>query len=167
MTLQLRNNRRGVLRIDIQIWMPNIRTYAKAPAVFDTGAYKTIIDERLAKLLQIPITGDENTTTVTAMGLVAVKSAVLPKIFLGTKSISNIPVNVMKLPEELETRCILGMNVLREFDIAISSYNGIITLKPNPLPKKFHAKNYSITLTIDKSGNNLEDAATFVTENKE
>ena len=113
---------------------------------------KTKIDERLAKLLQIPIYYNDNTTTVTAMGLVPTKSGTLHKLFLGTKSIYDIPVNIMKLPEELETRCILCMNILREFDISISNYNGILTLKPNPLPKKHHVENYSIILASVDEG---------------
>jgi len=168
MTLQLRNKRRGVLRIDIQIWIPSIQSYAKAAAIFDTGAYKTIIDERLAELLEIPIVNDKKATTVTAMGLVSAGSGTLPKITLGAKPINNIPVNVMKLPDELETHCILGMNILHEFDISISNRNGIITLNPNPLPKQYFRENYSIVLTIDESSDIQEkDAATIATENRE
>jgi len=145
MTIKLTNRRKGVLRIRIRLWVPSRQEYVKAAAIFDTGAYKTILDERLADLLQIPLNANDS-TTITASGAVTTQSGTLHKMFLGTKPISNIPVNVMKLPDELESYCILGMNVLREFDISISNYDGIVTLSPRPLPPKFYAEEYSITL---------------------
>jgi predicted aspartyl protease len=146
MTIKLRNKRRGVLRININLWVPSKQTYFTALAIFDTGAYKTIIDEALADVLQLPL--EQNTSpTVTAAGMVSTAGSTLPVMILGTRRLKDIPVNVMKLPDELETRCILGMNILQEFDISISNYDGVVTLTPKPLPKKFFVENYSITLT--------------------
>lgn len=129
--------------------------------IFDTGAYKTIIDEELATTLGMPITLNDGVSTVTATGISVTHSSVLPRMLLGKMPISNIPVNVMKLPKELNTRCILGMNVLQEFDINVSSFNKSVTLTSMPLPKKYFREDYSIALTIDESSDTQEaDAAT-------
>ena len=91
-------------------------------------------------------------TSITAAGMVTAYGAVLPQIALGTGIIRNIPVNIMKLPDKLETRFILGMNVLQEFSITINNYDGLVTLIPKPLPKKYYQDNYSVTLaSVDDS----------------
>jgi len=145
MTIKLRNKRNDVLRIRINLWEPNRKEYIKAMAIFDTGACKTIVDERLADLLQIP-RNPNSSTTVTASGTVTTQSGTLSKMILGTKRIEDIPVNVMKLPDEIEAYFILGMNVLREFDVSVSNYDGIVTLTSRPLPEKYHVAGYSVTL---------------------
>jgi clan AA aspartic protease (TIGR02281 family) len=149
MTISLKNKRNGILRIDVKLWMPHIRDYAKAEAIFDTGAAKTIIDEKLARLLQLELRKDSVTTTVTASGTIKAYMVNLPELCIGTAVVTDIPVSVMSLPKELMVRCIIGMNVLQEFDIAISNYNQKVSLFPNPLPKRFFTDNYSVTLASD------------------
>ena len=152
MTVKLENKRNDLLRIKVSIWVPSRREYIKATAIFDTGAYKSILDERLADLLQIT-RNISTSTTVTASGAVTTQSGILPKMHLGTKLITDIPVNVMKLPDEIESYCILGMNVLREFDISISSYDGVVMLIQKPLPFKYRVKDYSVTLSSTENVN--------------
>jgi len=156
MTVKLRNKHNDVLRVDIKVWVPAKKAYFKDTAIFDTGAYKTILDDRLAGLLHLTL-GDRKTDTVTAAGAVSTHSGELPRVYLGTKLIHNIPVNIMRLPDELKTRCILGMNVLREFDISVSSYSGVVTLTPKPLPAKFYVDGYSISLASVEDGESQTD----------
>lgn len=152
MKLKLENKRSSVLRVKVQIWIPTQNAYASSYAIFDTGAYKTIIDERLASLLKLPISLNEGVTIVTATGKTATRISTLQRMLLGESLIKNIPVNVMELPEELNTRCILGMNILQEYDIHISNYDMTVNLTPKPLPKKFFCEDYSITLaTVEGS----------------
>jgi len=168
MKLKLENKRGSVLRINVGIWIPKLGEYASSQAIFDTGAYKSVIDERLATMLELPVVLNEGVSTVTATGITSTHSSNLPRLLLGKTPIKNMPVNVMKLPEELDARCILGMNVLQEYDITISSFDKTVTLTPKPLPKKYFRKDYSITLTIDESSDIQEkDAATIATENRE
>ena|GEM_PF-3012428 len=168
MKLTLENQRGSVLRVSASIWVPQRKAYATSVVIFDTGAYKTIIDEDLAALLEIPVALIDGVSTVTATGISATHSSIMPKLLLGKMPISDIPVNVMKLPKELKTRCILGMNVLQEFDIHVSSFRKAVTLTPMPLPKKYFREDYSIALTIDESSDIQEkDAATISTENRE
>jgi hypothetical protein len=72
--------------------------------------------------------------------------ASLPHMLLGKTPIKDKPVNVMKLPKELNARCILGMNILQEYDIHISNFNNTIKLTSKPLPKKYFKEDYSVTL---------------------
>ena len=152
MTIELTNNHKGVLRIAIKLWIPSKKAYVKTDAIFDTGAFKTILDEKLADLLNLPRNNDKNVVTMTAAGMVTTCSGNLPKLYLGTKLIHNIPVSIMNLPDELESYCILGMNVLQEFDISINNYDGIVTLIPKPLPIKYYMDNYSVTLASVEGG---------------
>ena len=167
MKLRLENKRGSVLRVPVSIWIPQRKAYAASVVIFDTGAYKTIIDEGLATLLEIPVTLKDGVSTITATGISSTYSSVLPRMLLGKTPLKNIPVNVMKLPDELETRCILGMNILQEYDINISSFDKTVTLVPKPLPKKYFREDYSITLAIAESSDTTEDAATIATENRE
>ena len=146
MNLKLENKRGSVLRVEIGIWIPQIRGYAKSMVIFDTGAYKTIIDESLATLLSLPVALNEGIATVTATGISETYSSILPRMLLGKTPVKDVPVNVMKLPKELNARCILGMNILQEYNIYINNLDKIITLSSNPLPKKYFREDYSITL---------------------
>ena len=145
MTMPLINKRQGVLRVKIYVWVPKNKKYVSADAIIDTGAHKTIIDEQLARLMKLPL-NKKTSVTVTASGPVESYDSVLPKMRLGDKILANIPVSVMKLPDALKTRCLIGMNILQEFDINISNINATVRLTPNPLPKTLFIENYSITL---------------------
>jgi len=150
MNLKLENKNNSVLRIEVGIWIPKIQSFAKSIVIFDTGAYKTIVDEELAALLELPVAIKKRVSIVTATGVFATRSSVLPRMLLGKATIQNIPVNVMKLPEELETRCILGMNVLQEYEINISSFDKTVKLIHRPLPNEYFRADYSINLTADE-----------------
>jgi hypothetical protein len=160
MKLKLENKRGSVLRVTVNIWVAKKNAYATSVAIFDTGAYKTIIDERLASFLELPVSVKEGVSTVTATGIAITQGSILPRILLGSTHIKNIPVNIMKLPEELDTRCILGMNILQEYDIHISSFDKIVTLTPKPLPKRYFRDDYSVTLvSVENDGDSKSSTA--------
>ncbi len=162
MRIELRNKPNEILRIYVQFWIPRLQEYANAEAVFDTGAGRTILDKGLINLLQLPLS-KRKSTTVTASGTVDVYTSVLPQLYIGTEIISQIPVSVMNLPEELKVRCIIGMNVLQEFKITIDNLNRMIELSPNPLPKKYFKEDYSITLTSETEREHEESEETIST----
>jgi len=85
MKLKLENKRGSVLRIKIGIWIPSQEKYAFSFAVFDTGAYKTIVDERIATLLELPIATKEGVSIVTATGTSSTRTSILPRLMLGKK----------------------------------------------------------------------------------
>jgi len=154
-TLKMTNAHSSALRINLQLWIPNENIYVKMASIFDTGASKTIIDTELAELLCIE---KSNTVakTITATGLISLPTGKLQKIKIGTQEIHNVPISITKLPMELEVRCVLGMNVLREFLITVDSLNRVITLEKQPLPIKYQKDRYSISLLSDdekKEGN--------------
>jgi hypothetical protein len=158
MNLRLENKPSSILRIEVGIWIPKIQRFVKSIVIFDTGAYKTIIDEGLATILELPVTLKDGISIVTATGISTTHCSILPCMLLGKTPIKDIPVNVMRLPKELKTRCILGMNVLQEFDIHINNFDKIITLTSKPLPKKYFKEDYSVTLTTTEDGGIFEDS---------
>ena len=91
MKLRLENKRGSILRINAGIWIPKLQIFANSVVIFDTGAHKTIIDEDLATILEIPISLKGGVSTVTATGISATHSSVLPKILLGKMPISKCP----------------------------------------------------------------------------
>jgi hypothetical protein len=50
----------------------------------------------------------------------------------------------MPLPKELKARCLLGMNVIREFKVLVDNRNRTVALTWKPLGKKHFKENYSI-----------------------
>jgi len=97
MKLTLENQRGSVLRVSASIWVPQRKAYATSVVIFDTGAYKTIIDEDLAALLEFPVALTDGVSTVTATGISATHSSIMPKLLLGKMPISDIP---MPLPKK-------------------------------------------------------------------
>jgi len=150
MKIKLENKFGNILRIKVNIWVPGQSIYAVAAAIFDTGAYKTIIDEELAKKLDMPIV-QRNSLTVTAIGAVSTQSSTLPQMMFGTAILQNVPVNVMPLPEQLDARCIIGMNILQEYEIHINHIAKLVTLTQKPTPKKYFRPDYSVVMPIVES----------------
>ena len=149
MKLKMLNRRNGALRIRLLLWIPSKSTYVSMYSIFDTGASKTIISTDLAKQLKIIADQSSDTTTVTATGSVSLDAGNLPKLKIGSREISNVPVSIADLPKELKTHCVLGMNVLREFLIGIDSIDRTISLAHRPYPKKYHLENYSVSMLAD------------------
>ena len=160
MKLKLHNKFGSVLRISIKVWIPSKNAYAIAPAIFDTGAYKTIIDEPLADALNLTVTKKVDSSIVTATGIAETRISTLPRIQMGDDTIRDIPVNVMNLPEELSTRCIIGMNILQEYEITIDNIGKFILLTPKPIPKKYYRQDYSLTLTTAEDGDEVTASST-------
>ena len=149
MILKMTNAHNSALRVNLNLWIPKQNMYVKMNTIFDTGASKTIIDIGLVELLGIIPKSSNDIPTITTIGKTSLQTCVLPKIMLGIQEINNIPVSITRLPVELETRCILGMNVLREFLITVDSLNRTITLSKQPLPQKFFRDDFSVSLLSD------------------
>ena len=149
MTLKLQSPRNGALRVNLQLWIPSEKTFVLLPSVFDTGACKTIISTKVAKHLMLDMSQSSSYSTVTAGGALHLNMGTLPKIKVGTLEINNVPVLIADLPPELESHCVLGMNVLREFLITIDSIGRTIPLTHRPYPKKYHQENYSVSMLAD------------------
>ena len=160
----MQNPRNGALRVDVQLWIPSQKVFALLPSVFDTGACKTIISIKVAKLLMLDTSQPSSFTTVTAGGALHLNMSAIPKIKIGAFEISNIPVLIADLPPELESHCVLGMNVLREFSIFIDSIDRTITLIHRPYPKKYHLENYSVSMLADAA---KADSQTAITDDCE
>ena len=160
MTLKMQNPRNGALIVDVQLWIPSQKVFALLPSVFDTGACKTIVSIKVAKLLMLDTSQSSSFTTVTAGGTLHLNMSTLPKIKMGVMEISDIPVLIADLPPELESHCVLGMNVLREFLITIDSISKTITLKHSPYPKQHYLENYSVSMLADAAKADSQTAIT-------
>ena len=156
MTLKMQNPRNGALRVNLQLWIPSEKTFVLLPTVFDTGACKTIISTEMAKLLKLDTSQPSSFSTVTAGGALHLNMGTLPKIKVGTLEINKVPVLIANLPAELESHCVLGMNVLREFLITIDSIDRTITLIHCPYPKRYHLENYSVSMLADATDENSQ-----------
>ena len=149
MKLKMTNARNSALRVNLRLWIPKQNSYVRTASIFDTGASKTIIDAGLVELLGITPKSAGDVATITTTGKISLQTCVLPKIMLGTREIRDVPVSIIKLPTELEVRCVLGMNVLREFMISIDSLSRSINLEIQPFSKEYFKENYSISLLSD------------------
>jgi hypothetical protein len=147
--IKLQNNLSDALQIELKVWVPKMSDYAIMECIFDTGASKTVIDTKLAELLGIQTIPAPD--TLTAAGRVKTERGIVERIQIGERTISKVPVNIMPLPKELKARCLLGMNVLREYKVLINNRNKVISLTWNPLDKKHFKGDYSITAAISEA----------------
>ena len=104
---------------------------------------------RLIELLGLILQSSNDISTIITTGKVLLQICTLTKIMLDTQEINDIPDSITRLPIELEARCVLCRNVLREFLITVNSLNRTITLVKQPLPKKFFRDNFSVSLLSD------------------
>ncbi|MCA8941486.1 MAG: TIGR02281 family clan AA aspartic protease [Planctomycetes bacterium] len=97
--------------------------------VVDTGATMTTIPTAVARGLGLLSDSNPKVVVNTANGEVTGQTVRVPWIEIGSARIENVQAVVIDLPGTLEGRGLLGMNVLRRFDVEIDSQNGRLTLK--------------------------------------
>lgn len=104
--------------IETQIWNNSLKKFSDCYMVFDTGAYMTALDTKLALRSGYSLKGAKE---VSVMGIgksgIPAKRIVIPELILGGTNLGPILADVLDFPEESNTSAILGMNVIKHFKL--------------------------------------------------
>ena len=104
--------------ITAEIWNNNLKRFSKCDMVFDTGASMTTIDTSIAIRTGYSL---ENAGNVTVSGVgdgaIPAKRLILRSFKLGGVIIGPVMVDVLEFPVNGNVFALLGMNIIKEFDI--------------------------------------------------
>jgi hypothetical protein len=121
----------AALMVNVRLWDITEHRYRWAYLNFDTGAsITTISTEMLYQLGYEPAKKDKALIT-TASDVVRVSQFRLNKMMIGDIEIADVDVYAHKFPEECFSLGVVGLNVLRCFDIELLFSKQIIKLKKN------------------------------------
>ena len=120
----------GNLCVDVNLWHRKEKVFKKIIAVFDTGAHTTHIDTDMLGRLGYELDGAEMSYVNTVgNNNLQVNNTVIDNIKIGEFELGAAMVNFSELP--LHFPVILGLNIIKEFNINLDFKNEIISLTPN------------------------------------
>ena len=117
-----------LIMVEISIWNKCNKNYSKMYLTIDTGASVTTIStDILHKLGYDASTGSER-RILTASSVEFVKTVNLEKIMLGCIELENVQVYAHTFPESSFSLGVIGLNVLKEFDVNLLFSNKTVEL---------------------------------------
>ena len=121
----------GNLCVNIGLWSKKEKQFKKAIALFDTGAHTTHIDTNILKELGYNL-ANAGKSFINAVGSsnMQVNNIALDNLKIGELELGVVAVNFSEL-SDVSSSVILGMNIIKEFNIELNFENKLISMKPN------------------------------------
>ena len=119
--------------IDVYVWDKSENKFQKLYALFDTGAHTCSIDSDLIQRLGYNLDDATKSYITTATKTnETVKRLRIDKIKLDNTEINSVLFNTFEFPI-ISHQVILGMNVIRHFEVNMNFKNRLITMNENYL----------------------------------
>ena len=118
----------GLVMVDIGLWNKMKNSFSKLSIIIDTGANVTTISNDILFRAGYDIASGTTKRITTASGIEYVKQIVVEKIKLDTFEMNDVLVYAHTFPQESFSSGVLGLNVLKEFDVNIMFSKGFIEL---------------------------------------
>ena len=122
----------GNLCVNIEIWDKNQKRFRETAALFDAGAHTTHIDTNALKRLGYCL-DDAEKGYVSTIGNknIEINNTVIDNIKIGDLELGSALVNFSELSDVNSPAVILGMNIIKEFNVELDFKNNVIYMKPN------------------------------------
>jgi len=119
MKFRFRNNK-------LQVWAEFIsgkNRYA-AWSTIDTGSSITIVPPEIANYLELELDKENNTMKiVTGSGILEIPRKIAEVMKIKELIFTNFPVGVHELPKEVETRILIGMDIINQIKLIVDGKN--------------------------------------------
>src|SRR3989344_97483 len=119
MKFRCRNNK-------LQVWAEFIsgkNRYA-AWSTIDTGSPITIVPPEIANYLELELDKENNTMKiVTGSGILEIPRKIAEVMKIKELIFTNFPVGVHELPKEVETRILIGMDIINQIKLIVDGKN--------------------------------------------
>lgn len=119
----------GGLYIPVRLWSKAERKYRWISLTLDTGATVTTMSPEIFHELGYEPSTVGKTKITTASGIEYVDYFILDAIKIGDIELKNITSYALKFPEESFSMGVIGLNVLRLFDMELLFSQKVISLK--------------------------------------
>ena len=122
----------GNLCVDIEIWDKNVKRFREVEALFDTGAHTTHFDTNTLMRLgyNLDNAGKGFVNTVGSRNI-QVNNTIIDNVKIGELELGAALVNFSELSDINSPAVILGMNIIKEFNINLDFINNIISMEAN------------------------------------
>ena len=108
-----------LVMIDISIWNKTINRYSQMSITVDTGASVTTISTDILKKLGYDVISGKEKRIITASSVEYVRTVNVDGIKIGEIEIKGIEVYAHTFPESSFSLGVLGLNVLKNFDVSL------------------------------------------------
>jgi len=119
----------GGLYIPVRLWSKIENSYRWISLTFDTGATVTTLSPEIFHELGYEPSSKPKTKITTASDVEHVSYFTLDFIKIGEIEIENVDAYALKFPEESFSIGVIGLNVLRQFDIELLFSQKIVHMK--------------------------------------
>ena len=119
-----------LIMVDVGIWNTVIDQYSQMSITIDTGASITTISTDILNKLGYSTTSGKERKIITASSVEYVKSLIIGKMKLGDIVLENVEVYAHSFPESSFSLGVLGLNVLKNFDVSLLFSKKVIELIP-------------------------------------
>ena len=132
--LEIDYSRRNV-GVDVYIWDKNENRFEQIDALFDTGAHTCAIDTDLLLRLGYNLDGAVKSYISTASSPRETAHRIrIDKIMLDETLVESVLFNAFEFPM-ISRPIILGMNIIRQFEVNMNFRSRLITMRKNYLDK--------------------------------
>ena len=106
-----------LIMVDIGLWNKKVNEYNRMLITVDTGASVTTIATDLLHTLGYDVSSSKKSRIITASSVEYVNVVTLEKIVIGTIELNHVTVYAHNFPESSFSMGVLGLNVLKQFDV--------------------------------------------------
>lgn len=124
------NTSGNLITLNINLWSRRTQRFENMLITFDTGASTTVISKDILYVLGYEFENNDKTKIITASGVEFVDSVFVDKVNIGGHILDNVEVYAHTFPEASFALGVLGLNIMKCFDINILFSKGIIKLIP-------------------------------------
>ena len=115
--------------VDVYLWSKKQNIYKNILAVIDTGASVTTLSKDILFMLGYDVTNAVQSRIITASGIEYVSEVKLEKLQLGKIELFDIKVYAYTFPQETFSTGVIGMNILKDFDLYLLFSRNELILK--------------------------------------
>ena len=119
----------GGLYVPVRIWSKAENKYRRMSLTLDTGASVTTLSPEIFYALGYEPSAKPKMKLTTASDVTYVSHYTLDAIKLGDIELSNVEAYGLKFPEESFSMGVIGLNVLRQFDMELLFSQNVVRLK--------------------------------------
>ena len=119
----------GGLYIPVRLWSKQENNFRWISLTFDTGATVTTLSPEIFHELGYEQSSKPKAKITTASGVEHVSHFTLDLIKIGDIELENVDAYSLKFPEESFSMRVIGLNVLRQFDVELIFSRKIVCLK--------------------------------------
>jgi len=118
----------NLMMVNVYLWNKNRKKFENMLITFDTGASNTVISKDILHILGYEFENKEKARVITASGVEYVDITVVDKFKIGRFILDDVKVYGHTFPEASFSMGVLGLNIIKKFDMSLLFSTGELVL---------------------------------------